>query len=333
VTSYFLIDFDEPDFSLFKVFDWWGLAAMAAFLGSMEYVLEEGPSKDWLSDDRIAVLTAVMTVGGIVFFFRAFTRENPIVDLWAFKNRNFAFGSAFSFCLGIGLYGLTYLYPVYLARIRGFSALQIGETMFVSGVAMLFTAPIAGRLTGKVDPRVMMGVGFIGIAIATYLSTGFTADWDFWELFWPQIFRGVFMMICMIPINNIALGTLPPAEMKNASGLFNLTRNLGGAVGLALINQIMTNRTDLHFDRLREAVSISSSTAMSTITGMEHSLSELGSNAHLAAISKLTGLAQQQSTIMAFNDIFLILTVLFGVLVIALPMVKKPAAAGGGGGH
>ena len=180
----------------------------------------------------------------------------------------------------------------------------------------------------------MMGIGFAGIAIATWLSTGFTADWDFWELFWPQVFRGVFMMICMIPINNIALGTLPPAEMKNASGLFNLTRNLGGAVGLALINQIMTSRTDLHFDRLREAVNITSSTAMATIAGMEHSLSELGSNAHTAAISRLTGLAQQQSSVMAFNDIFLILTALFLVLVVALPMVKKPAAQrGGGGGH
>lgn len=332
VTSYLLIDFDEPDFSLFKVFDWWGLAAMAAFLGCMEYVLEEGPSKDWLQDERIAILTGIMVIGGIVFFFRALTRANPIVDLKAFANRNFAFGSAFSFCLGIGLYGLTYLYPVYLARIRGFSALQIGETMFVSGVAMLLTAPFAGRLSTKLDPRVMMGIGFAGIAVATYLSTGFTADWDFWELFWPQVFRGVFMMICMIPINNIALGTLPPAEMKNASGLFNLTRNLGGAVGLALINQIMTNRTDLHFDRLREAVNITSSTAMSTITGMEQSLSGLGSNAHTAAISRLTGLAQQQSSVMAFNDIFLILTVLFVVLLVALPMVKKPAAAGGGGG-
>ena len=335
VTSYFLIDFDEPDFSLFKVFDWWGLGAMAAFLGSMEYVLEEGPSKDWLSDDRIAFLTGVMTIGGIVFFFRALTRANPIVDLKAFVNRNFALGSSFSFCLGIGLYGLTYLYPVYLARIRGFSALQIGETMFVSGIGMLMAAPIAGRLSTKLDPRVMMGIGFLGVAIATWLSTGFTADWGFWELFWPQIFRGVFMMICMIPINNVALGTLPPAEMKNASGLFNLTRNLGGAVGLALINQIMNNRSDLHFDRLRAAVNITNSAAMSAINGMEHSLSELGSNAHLAAISKLTGLAQQQATIMAFNDIFLLLTIIFVALVFALPFVKKPAAApgGGGGGH
>lgn len=332
VAAYILIDFDEPQPELFKTFDWWGLLAMAAFLGSLEYVLEEGPSKDWLDDRRIAIFTAVMTVGGIVFFVRALTRKNPIVDLRAFGNRNFAFGSAFSFCLGIGLYGLTYLYPVYLARIRGFSALQIGETMFVSGVAMLFMAPFAGRLSRVLDPRVMMGAGFLGIAVSTWLSSSMTADWDFWELFWPQVFRGVFMMMCMVPINNIALGTLPPAEMKNASGLFNLTRNLGGAVGLALINQIMTNRTDLHYDRLREAVNITSATAVSTLDGMTHALSGLGSGARLAAISKLTGLTQQQSTVMAFDDIFLLLTLLFLALVVAQPLVKRPAALGGGGG-
>ena len=110
---------------------------------------------------------------------------------------------------------------------------MIGETMFVSGVAMFLTAPIAGRLIGKVDPRFMLIGGFLFFAVGTYWMTYLTKDWDFWELFWPQIFRGVGLMIAIIPINNIALGTLPPERVKNASGLFNLTRNLGGAVGLA----------------------------------------------------------------------------------------------------
>ena len=135
--------------------------------------------------------------------------------------------------LGIGLYGLTYLYPVYLGQIRGYNALMIGETMFVSGVVMFLTAPIAGRLMTRVDPRYMLMAGFLSFAVGTYWMTYLTKDWDFWELFWPQVFRGVGLMIAMIPINNIALGTLPPERVKNASGLFNLTRNLGGAVGLA----------------------------------------------------------------------------------------------------
>jgi drug resistance transporter, EmrB/QacA subfamily len=160
-----MIDFDEPEMSLWKKFDWWGLLSMALFLGSLEYVLEEGNNKDWFSDEHIVVGSLVMLAGAVVFFWRAFRVEFPVVDLRAFANRNFAFGSLFSFVMGIGLYGLTYLYPLYLGRIRGYDSLMIGETMFVSGLAMFFTAPVAGMLSNRLDPRVMMAIGFLGFAL------------------------------------------------------------------------------------------------------------------------------------------------------------------------
>ncbi len=148
--------------------------------------------------------------------------------------------------LGIGLYGLTYLYPVYLAQVRGYNALMIGETMFVSGLVMFVTAPIAGQLVDKVDPRLILAAGFVFFAIGTWQMTYITADWDFWELLWPQVFRGIGLMFAIIPVTNAALGTLPPERVKNASGLFNLTRNLGGAIGLAAINTWFNDRLDLH---------------------------------------------------------------------------------------
>ena len=240
-----------------KKFDWWGLAGMAAFLGSLEYVLEEGPNNDWLQDDSVFMFCAsCMAIGAVVFFWRVFTAEEPIVDLRAFSNVNFAFGSLFSFVMGIGLYGLTYLYPVYLGRIRGYDSLMIGEAMFVSGLAMFITAPIAGILSRKMDPRLMMMIGFLGFAAGTWRMTNLTADWDFYELLVPQILRGASLMLCMVPINNLALGTLPPTQLKNASGLFNLTRNLGGAVGLAVINTVLTDRNAFHYARLAEHVQL-----------------------------------------------------------------------------
>ncbi len=178
------------------------------------------------------------------------TAREPIVELRAFKDRNFAFGSAFSFVMGIGLYGLTYLYPVYLSQVRGYDALMIGETMFVTGVVMFLTAPLSGRLAQVLDPRVMMLVGFAGFGLGTWWASSITSDWDFNELLIPQILRGCSLMICMVPINNLSLGTLSPAQLKNASGLFNLMRNLGGAVGLALINTLLNKRLDLHLARL-----------------------------------------------------------------------------------
>src|SRR5208282_400182 len=254
VAAWLLIDFDEPDLKLLKNFDWTGLVAMAAFLGALEYALEEGPSKDWLENGPVTIALVVSGLGAVVFFWRAFTARQPIVDLTAFADRNFWTGSSLAFILGIGLYGLTYIYPVYLAAVRGYSALMIGDTMFVTGVCMFVMAPISGRLMGKVDPRLMIAVGFVGFAVGTWQASFITADWDFWELLVPQMFRGFSLMLCMVPINNLALGTMPPHRIKNASGLFNLMRNLGGAVGLALINILLDKRMDLHLERLRESV-------------------------------------------------------------------------------
>ncbi len=173
-------------------------------------MLEEGNSNDWFNDSYIVTGAVASAAGAIIFFYRAFTVDFPVVDLRAFTNRNFSFGSVFSFVMGIGLYGLTYIYPVYLGRIRGYNSLMIGETMFVSGLAMFLTAPIAGRLSTKMDLRLMMVIGFTSFAAGTFVMTHLTEDWDFYELFIPQILRGFGLMMCMVPINNIALGTMPP---------------------------------------------------------------------------------------------------------------------------
>ncbi|MBJ2152879.1 DHA2 family efflux MFS transporter permease subunit [Paracoccus sp. IB05] len=326
-----LVDFDEPDWSLFQKFDWTGLVALAAFLGAMEYVLEEGPNNDWFQDEAVAILFVVMVVGGITTFWRAFTREEPVVDFSAFTNTNFAVGSVFSFVMGIGLYGMTYLYPLYLSSVRGYDSLMIGETVFVSGLAMFFTAPLAGFLGSKIDLRVMLLLGFIGFGTSSWMLTHMTADWDFNELFWPQVLRGVSLMICMVPINNLALGTLPPAKMKSASGLYNLMRNLGGAVGLATINTILTDRRALHTARLDEAVNWANPEALRQLEMMRQNLVTNGLNPD-AALAQMAGKVAGQAAIMSFIDIFTLLTFLFmGLAVMALAM-RPPARAGGGGG-
>ncbi|WP_413206190.1 DHA2 family efflux MFS transporter permease subunit [Rhodospirillum sp. A1_3_36] len=330
-----LIDFDKPDLSLLDRFDWLGLGSMIAFLGGLEFVLEEGPGNDWFEDKWITIFTIISVTGAIGFFTRAFTATTPIVDLRAFSNRNFAAGALLSFTMGIGLYGLTYLYPVYLAQIRDYSALMIGETMFVTGLCMFMTAPIAGRLSRAIDPRIMIGIGFIGFGMGTYMASKITADWDFWELFVPQILRGVSLMLCMVPITNISLGTLEPHAIKNASGLFNVTRNLGGAVGLALINTMLNDRTDLHLARLREQVSWGRPGVEETLAHLTGAFADLGSNASAAALKQMSLIVRQQATVMAFGDVFVALTVVFVSLVLLAPLMRRPkmGPSAGGGGH
>jgi len=326
ILSITLIDFDEPDFALLRRFDWTGLITMALFLGSLEFVLEEGPIKDWFSDEYIVVFTAVAIVASGLFFWRTLTVDEPVVNLRAFANRNFAAGSLFSFVMGIGLYGLTYLYPIYLARIRGYSPLQIGETMFVTGAAMFLSAPFIGRLSAIMDQRVLIGIGFGAFALGTWMVTGITADWDFWELFIPQILRGVGIMACMVPVNNIALGTLPPDEVKNASGLFNLTRNLGGAVGLALINTVLNNRMDLHLQRLAEQVTWSRDVALERLSALTGAMAARGSDADMAALKQMAQLVRREATVMAFADVFYLLSFLFVALIFLTPFINKPDA-------
>ncbi|MDR6634323.1 DHA2 family multidrug resistance protein [Phyllobacterium sp. 1468] len=335
IAAWNLIDFDKGDRSLLNKFDWWGLAAMAAFLGSLEYVLEEGPRNDWLQDNAVYYCAIVMVFGGLIFFYRAFTAEQPIVDLFAFKNLNFAFGSAFSFVLGIGLYGLTYVYPVYLGQVRGYDALMIGEALFVSGLCMFLTAPVAGFLSGRMDPRIMIMIGFLGFGAGTWTMTHLTADWDFYELLIPQIFRGVSLMLCMVPINNLALGTLPPARLKNASGLFNLMRNLGGAVGLAVINQILTDRGAMHYARLSESVHWGNPEAEDMMATMSKNFASHGLDGSATALAKISGMVHLQASLLSFMDVFYILTILFASLAVFAVMMRKPGApaGGGGGGH
>ncbi|MCA0434208.1 MAG: DHA2 family efflux MFS transporter permease subunit [Proteobacteria bacterium] len=333
IGAWTLIDFDKPNFSVARNFDWTGMGLLAVFLGTLEYVLEEGPSEDWFDSHLILGLAVACVISGSLFFWRAFTIEHPIVEFSAFKNRNFASGSIFSFTMGIGLYGLTFLYPVYLARVHGYSALLIGETMFVTGIAMFLTAPIAGRLSAKVDPRIMIGLGFAGFALGTWQASQITVDWTYNELLVPQILRGVSLMLTMVTITNVSLGTLTPVELRGATGLFNLTRNLGGAVGLAIINTTLNSRLDLHMERLRESVNWARSTATETLDMMTHAMAPLGSDADLAALKKMSGLVHQQAMTMAIADVFLLLTALFLGCVLLLPLLQKPKAVGGGGGH
>ncbi|MCA0848531.1 DHA2 family efflux MFS transporter permease subunit [Salipiger thiooxidans] len=328
-----LIDFDKPEWTLFDSFDWIGLGALACFLGAMEYVLEEGPGNDWFQDEIVAALFVVMVAGGIVTFWRAFTLKSPVVDFSAFANTNFAVGSVFSFVMGIGLYGMTYLYPLYLSSIRGYDSLMTGQTVFVSGLAMFVSAPLAGILSSKMDLRVMLLMGFVGFALSSWMLTGMTADWDFNELLWPQVLRGLSLMICMVPINNLALGTLPPDKMKSASGLYNLMRNLGGAVGLALINTLLTDRGALHTARMNEALNWANPEALRQIDILATNLKAHGIDGQTGALSQLAGRVSQQATVMSFIDVFTLISVLFaGLAVLALAM-KPPRSGAGAAAH
>jgi DHA2 family multidrug resistance protein len=327
-----LIDFDQPNFALLQRFDWWGLIFMAGFLGALEYVLEEGPQYEWLQDTSVAICAAVSFLSAIAFFWRAFTAKVPIVDLRTFGDRNFAIGCVLQLCVGIGLYGLTYIYPRYLAEVRGYSPMMIGETMFVSGATQFLIAPVIGRLMQSIDLRYIIAFGLVIFAMGSWQMTWITRDYDFYELLLPQILRGIGIMCAMVPTNNIALGTLAPERVKNASGLFNLMRNLGGAIGLAIINEVLNDRTDLHIARLQDRVTWANTMAVETLNNFSQRLQGMG-DATLMAMKQLSQIVHRQAVVMSYGDAFFMITVFYLALSLLVILLNKPmpAAVGGGG--
>jgi DHA2 family multidrug resistance protein len=325
------LDIDKPDHRLFSRFDWWGLGLMATFLGSLEYVMEEGPRWDWLGDPTIRNLAILAALSGVAFFWRTLTRDEPIVELRAYANRNFAIGSLFSFIAGVGLYGSVYLIPIFLGRVRGYDSLQIGEVMFITGLMMFIGAPIAGRLARAIDLRVMLAMGLVTYGASVWMTASLTATSSFAELAFPLGLRGFAMMFLMLPVNQVALGTLPAARLKNASGLYNLMRNLGGAVGLALINTMVTDRSYMHRLHLDEQVTWSRQGAVDTLAAMSGAYGRVmeSGTADLAALRQAAAMVQREALIMAYNDALMAMAVLFFVAAPLVVLVSRPRGAGG----
>jgi DHA2 family multidrug resistance protein len=246
----FLLPRQKTDFAELKKLDVISLAVLAAALASLEIGLKEAPQRGWLSLVCVTLLAA-SAVGIIVWVYRTLRATHPVLRLKTLQRRSFAVGCALSFCLGVGLYGSVYLMPVFLAFVRRHDAFEIGTIMLVTGVAQLLTAPFAAILESRIGARFLTGAGFALFALGLGLSAFQPRTADFDEMLWPQIVRGVAIMFCLLPPTRFALGALPQAEVADASGLFNLMRNLGGAIGIALIDTILYGRSAIHAEDFR----------------------------------------------------------------------------------
>lgn len=246
----FLLPRQRTDFSELQRLDLTALLIMTAALASLEIGLKQAPRSGWGSPACAGLLLA--SAAGLGMFIRRTSRaSHPIVRLSALRRRSFAVGCALSFCLGVGLYGSVYLMPVHLAFVRGHDAFQIGVVMLVTGLAQLAAAPFAASLESRLGARVLTAVGFALFALGLGLSAFEPRTADFNEMFWPQIVRGIAIMFCLLPPTRIALGALQEKEIADASGLFNLMRNLGGAIGIALIDTILYGRIGIYAEQFR----------------------------------------------------------------------------------
>jgi DHA2 family multidrug resistance protein len=256
-----LVKIDKPNLPMLRRIDWVHLGSMAIFLAGLEYVLEEGPKHEWFSEPSISIAAWLSFVAFGLFLERSFRSDGPIVKLTPFRKPTFAFACVFNLVIGFGLYSSTYLVPIFLGRVQGYNASEIGTTVFISGIAQLIGVPLAAILSQRVDPRIVITFGLSLFAVGLWMFSFMTPEWGFAALFWPQVVRSFAIMLCIVPSVGLALGNFEGPELRYASGLFNLMRNLGGAIGIALVNTWLGDNMRLHMLRLSEALGRSSEAA------------------------------------------------------------------------
>jgi len=248
---------EQPALDRLSALDMLSLLFLALGLAALEVGLKEAPSLGWTSGIVLGFMVIAVLSGGS-FIRRTLQKARkagptpPLIDLTLLQNRDFAIGCFLSFVFGIGLFGSVYLMPVFLGFVRDHGAFGIGQVMLVTGVAQLLSAPIAVQLERRIDARLLTACGFALFALGLGMSGFQTRETDFDEMIWPQVIRGAAIMLCLLPPTRLALGPLPPERVADGSGLFNLMRNLGGAIGLALIDTVIYARAPIHGEKLAE---------------------------------------------------------------------------------
>jgi DHA2 family multidrug resistance protein len=325
VLAILVIKVDRPNLKMLGRIDYAHLASLAVFLGCLEYVLEEGPKREWFGDPLIQAVGWVSLVAFALFLERSFNSKGPIVKLTPFRRPTFAFACAFNLVIGFGLYSSTYLIPVFLGRVRGYDSLQIGTTVFVAGFAQVISTAIAARASQTVDPRIVVVIGLSLFAASLWMASGLTPEWGFDALLEPQLLRGFAIMLCIVPSVGLALNGFQAAELRYASGLFNLMRNLGGAIGIATVNTWLADDTRIDAARLGQAMGVNARHAPDVIASLTAQMARVAADpgqAALLARGEFSRVVGRVALTSAFNDVFRLMAWMFIAAIVLAPFCR-----------
>ncbi|RFB96987.1 EmrB/QacA family drug resistance transporter [Rhizobium leguminosarum bv. trifolii] len=317
--------------------DWPGIVTMAIGLAALQTVLEEGNKEDWFGSDFILRLSVISAVSLTLFIVIELRAAHPLLNLRLLLRRNFGFGIVANFLLGIALYGSVFVLPIYLTRIQGYNSEQIGMVLAWTGIPQLLLIPLVPRLMKRFDVRLLIVVGFALFAASNFMNVHMTGDYASDQLFWPNIVRAIGQALVFTPLSAIATSGIEPENAGSASALFNMMRNLGGAVGIALLQTFLSKREQYHSNILTNSVSVfeeATRDRIARLTGyfMSHGVSDQALAGHKAVVAIALKI-RKQANIMAFSDAFFLLGVALVVALLATLLLKKPGQLSGGGAH
>ncbi|WP_162493013.1 MDR family MFS transporter [Pseudomonas sp. BMS12] len=318
-----------PHWELLKSTDYAGIVTLGLGLGCLQVFLEEGHRKDWLESQLIVGLGSVALISLILFVILQLSRDNPLINLRILRERNFGLTSISSVGLGLGLYGSIYLLPLYLAQIQNYNALQIGEVIMWMGIPQLFLIPLVPKLMKVISPKWLCALGFALFGAASFFSGVLNPDFAGPQFNQIQLIRALGQPMVMVTVSLIATAYIQPQDAGSASSLFNILRNLGGAIGIALLATLLDSRAKTYFDYLREALVPGNAAVDERLNLLTE---QLGSQQ--AALAKLSEITHQQATIMAYNDAFHFVGLALAISMLAVLLTRKlPAGATGGAAH
>jgi DHA2 family multidrug resistance protein len=314
--------------------DWRGIALMAVGLAAFQTVLDDGNVYDWFGSPFIVKLSLVAALALGAFVAREFVTPAPLVNFRLLGRRNFGLGTLGNFLLGFALYGSAYLLPQYLAVTQGFDAEQSGQVVAWTGLPQLLVIPLVPLLMKRIDARQLVGVGLLVFAGSCFMNLELDRDYAAPQLFWPDVVRALGQAIVMTPISAIAMVGIAPQEAGAASGLFNMMRNLGGAIGTAAIETFFTKREQFHSAIINQHVSLLEPATRGRLAElqqyfMSHGFPDPAGALHRAAIA-VGQTIRAQATIMGYADCFALLGVVLVIAVVPVALLRKGTAAGGG---
>jgi len=316
--------------------DWFGIITMAIGLASLEFFLEEGNRKDWLGSEEIQRAALVAAIVLPIFIAWQFFSSRPLLNLRLLGRRNFLIAILTTTGLGMGLYGSTFILPLYLAQIQGYNAMQIGETIMWAGMPQLFITPFVPKLMQRFDLRVLVAIGFTLFGVSCFMNTTMTHDTGIDQLIAAQVVRALGQPLVMTPLSSFATAGIETKQIGSASAIYNMARNLGGSFGIAVLGTLQSMRERFHSNRLGEAISLSNPLTRDRIDQLTQMFLQHTSDpvqAQNQAIALIDKTVRREANVMAFNDCFYFMgcvLLLSAFLVLFFKQIKPVA---GGGGH
>ena len=334
---YFSLEATPMKLSQLAQGDWAGIITMAIGLSALQTVLEEGNKDDWFGSPFIVRLASIAAIALTLFVAIELIEKKPLLNLRILFRRNFGLGVLANFLLGVALYGSVYILPVYLSRIQGYNSEQIGMVLAWTGLPQLLLIPLVPRLMRRIDPRIVIGVGFVLFAASNFMNIYMTNDYATDQLFWPNVVRAVGQALVLTPLSAVATAGIEVENAGSASGLFNMMRNLGGAIGIAVLQTVLTKREQYHSNVLSQSVSIfeqATRTRIEQLTQyfMNHGVIDRVDAMHRAYVA-IGHVVQKQAFILAFSDTFYLLGATLIVALMAALLLKKPDHLESGGAH